>query len=126
MAKVIIGGQMFSLVDLPATLGHLAGAQVSAEASPDSLDLSPVLLGETEENLRDHTATRLTFECRQPITINDIARSPWLKVKEGLRFAEKPEDSSVEVTITSASITTGNECSALRDFLATPEFQSSF
>jgi choline dehydrogenase len=39
------------------------------------------------ENLRDHTATRLTFECRQPITINDIARSPWLKVREGLRFA---------------------------------------
>ncbi len=53
--KPRVTGQMFSLVDLPATLGHLAGAQVSAEASPDSLDLSPVLLGETEENLRDHT-----------------------------------------------------------------------
>jgi choline dehydrogenase len=39
------------------------------------------------ENLRDHTATRLTFECAQPITINDIAVSPWLKLKEGLRFA---------------------------------------
>ena len=46
---------MFSLVDLPATLGHLAGAEISAAASPDSLDLSPVLLGETTENLRDHT-----------------------------------------------------------------------
>jgi choline dehydrogenase len=43
------------------------------------------------ENLRDHTATRLTFECNQRITINDIARSPWLKMKEGLRFAFKRE-----------------------------------
>ena len=41
------------------------------------------------ENLRDHTATRLTFECNQRITINDIARSPWLKFKEGLRFLFK-------------------------------------
>ena len=43
------------------------------------------------ENLRDHTATRLTFECSQPITINDIARSPWLKFREGLRFAFRRE-----------------------------------
>ncbi len=43
------------------------------------------------ENLRDHTATRLTFECNQPVTINDIARSPWLKVKEGMRFFFKRE-----------------------------------
>jgi choline dehydrogenase len=43
------------------------------------------------ENLRDHTATRLTFECSQPVTINDIARSPWLKLKEGLRFACRRE-----------------------------------
>jgi len=47
--------QMFSLVDLPATLGRIAGAEISAAASPDSLDLSRVLLGETTENLRDHT-----------------------------------------------------------------------
>lgn len=43
------------------------------------------------ENLRDHTATRLTFECSQRITINDIARSPWLKLKEGLRFVFRRE-----------------------------------
>lgn len=50
-----VTGQLFSLVDLPATLGHLAGAEISAAASPDSLDLSPVLLGETTADLRDHT-----------------------------------------------------------------------
>jgi arylsulfatase A-like enzyme len=50
-----VTGQMFSLVDLPATLGRIGGAEISATASPDSLDLSPVLLGETTENLRDHT-----------------------------------------------------------------------
>jgi len=41
------------------------------------------------ENLRDHPNTRLTFECSQPITINDVLRSPWLKFKVGLRFITK-------------------------------------
>jgi len=41
------------------------------------------------ENLSDHPNTRLTFECSQPITINDVLRSPWLKFKEGLKFAFK-------------------------------------
>lgn len=47
--------QMFSLVDLTATLGSIAQAEVSPVDSPDSLDLSRVLLGETDANLRDHT-----------------------------------------------------------------------
>ena len=38
------------------------------------------------ENLRDHPNVRLTFECAQPITINDVLRSPLLRLKEGLRF----------------------------------------
>jgi len=50
-----VSDQIFSLVDLPATLSRLAGARISPEESPDSLDLSPVLLGETAANLRDHT-----------------------------------------------------------------------
>ncbi|MBI3918484.1 MAG: GMC family oxidoreductase N-terminal domain-containing protein [Betaproteobacteria bacterium] len=37
-------------------------------------------------NLRDHPNVRLTFECARPITINDVLRSPLLRVKEGLRF----------------------------------------
>jgi len=41
------------------------------------------------ENLRDHGNLRLTFECARPITINDVLTSPWLKVKEGLRFIFK-------------------------------------
>ncbi len=43
------------------------------------------------ENLRDHPNTRVTYECSQPITINDVLRSPWLKMKEGLRFIFKRE-----------------------------------
>ena len=43
------------------------------------------------ENLRDHPNTRVTYECSQPITINDVLRSPWLKMKEGLRFMFKRE-----------------------------------
>jgi choline dehydrogenase len=43
------------------------------------------------ENLRDHPNTRITYECAKPITINDVLRSPWLKLKEGLRFVFKRE-----------------------------------
>ncbi len=41
------------------------------------------------ENLRDHPNTRVTFECAQPITINDVLRDPWRKMREGLRFVFK-------------------------------------
>jgi len=50
-----VSDQMFGLVDLPATLAHLAGTAVSAQQSPDSMDLSAVLLGETAAEIRDHT-----------------------------------------------------------------------
>ncbi len=43
------------------------------------------------ENLRDHTDVRLSFECAKPITINDVMNSPWLKLKEGLKFIFKRE-----------------------------------
>jgi choline dehydrogenase len=43
------------------------------------------------ENLRDHPSSRISFECAQPITINDVLRSPWLKVKEGLRWLFRSE-----------------------------------
>ena len=39
------------------------------------------------ENLRDHPNVRLTFECTKAITINDMFRSPWLRMREGLRWA---------------------------------------
>jgi choline dehydrogenase len=38
------------------------------------------------ENLRDHPNLRVTYECTQPLTINDVLRSPWRKLREGLRF----------------------------------------
>lgn len=43
------------------------------------------------ENLRDHPNTRVTFECAKPLTINDVLRNPFRKVKEGLRFIFKRE-----------------------------------
>lgn len=43
------------------------------------------------ENLRDHPNTRVTYECAQPLTINDVLRSPLRKMKEGLRFIFKRE-----------------------------------
>jgi len=43
------------------------------------------------ENLRDHPYLRLSFECTQPITVNDVLRNPLLKVKESLRFIFKRE-----------------------------------
>ena len=71
-------------------------------ASPQLLELSGIGNGEilrehgiatvqhlpgVGENLRDHPNSRLTFECSQRITINDVIQSPWLKLKEGLKFA---------------------------------------
>ena len=50
-----VSDQIFNLVDLPATLARLAGGTISPAQSPDSLDLSAVLLGTTSENVRDHT-----------------------------------------------------------------------
>lgn len=38
------------------------------------------------ENLRDHPNTRLTFECAEKITVNDVLRNPLRKMREGLRF----------------------------------------
>ena len=43
------------------------------------------------ENLRDHPSSRISFECSQPITINDVLRNPWLKLKEGLRWFFRSE-----------------------------------
>src|SRR5690606_14805819 len=39
------------------------------------------------ENMQDHPNTRLTFECTEPITINDVLQNPLVKVKEGLKYA---------------------------------------
>ncbi|MFO1450988.1 MAG: arylsulfatase [Opitutaceae bacterium] len=50
-----VSDQLFSLVDLPATLAALGGAALPPGSAPDSLDLSAVLLGQTRQNLRDHT-----------------------------------------------------------------------
>jgi choline dehydrogenase len=43
------------------------------------------------ENLRDHPSSRISFECAQPITINDVLRNPLLKMREGLRWFFKSE-----------------------------------
>jgi arylsulfatase A-like enzyme len=50
-----VSDQMFSLVDLPATFAALTGQTISKATAPDSLDLSRVLLGQTQENLRSET-----------------------------------------------------------------------
>jgi choline dehydrogenase len=38
-------------------------------------------------NLHDHFNTYLVFRCTQPITVNDMARSPLLKVKAAAQYA---------------------------------------
>ncbi len=49
-----VSDQMFSLVDLLATVAAITEQPYDSAAAPDSLDLSPVLLGQTENNLRDN------------------------------------------------------------------------
>lgn len=50
-----VSDQIFSLVDVYHTLARLTGSEFPAAVAPDSLDLSAVLLGQTEANVRDHT-----------------------------------------------------------------------
>jgi choline dehydrogenase len=57
------------------------------------------------ENLLDQVNSRLTFECSQPITYNDILRSPWRKLKEGLKFIFKGDGIlAISATIAHAHI----------------------
>lgn len=53
--KPRVSDQMFNLVDLYATLAAITGQPATNTAAPDSLDLSRVLLGQTEKNVRDFT-----------------------------------------------------------------------
>jgi arylsulfatase A-like enzyme len=53
--KPRVSDQMFSLVDFLATLAALTGQKVPATVAPDSMDLSSVLLGKTEQSLRTET-----------------------------------------------------------------------
>jgi arylsulfatase A-like enzyme len=53
--KPRVSDQLISLVDCFATFAKIAGKKIAAGAAPDSLDMSAVLLGNTTENVRDHT-----------------------------------------------------------------------
>jgi len=53
--KPRVSDQLFSLVDVYATVAQLTGQEPTAGTAPDSLDLSSVLLGKTKKNLRDNT-----------------------------------------------------------------------
>lgn len=37
-------------------------------------------------NLQDHLQARLLFEANAPVSLNDMARSPWRKLREGVRY----------------------------------------
>ena len=50
-----VSDQLFSLVDIYATLAKIVGQKIPAHTAPDSLDLSTVLLGKTKKNVRDNT-----------------------------------------------------------------------
>jgi arylsulfatase A-like enzyme len=53
--KPRVSDQLFSLVDVYATLAKIVGQEIPADTAPDSLDMSKVLLGKTSKNLRDST-----------------------------------------------------------------------
>ena len=53
--KPRVSDQLFSLVDVYATVAKLTGQELTAGAAQDSLDLSSVLLGKTKKNVRDNT-----------------------------------------------------------------------
>jgi len=67
-----------------------SGIGNSAILQKHGIDVAHHLPG-VGENLRDHPSARISFECSQPITINDVLRNPLLKVREGLRWFFKSE-----------------------------------
>lgn len=81
---------------------ELSGIGDAAILQAHGIDVVQHLPG-VGENLRDHANVRTTFECSKPITINDVLRSPWLKLREGLRFVFKREGL---LTISSSSAQT--------------------
>jgi choline dehydrogenase len=44
-------------------------------------------LPQVGENLQDHLFGRVHFQCREPITINDLLRSPMMKAREFVKYA---------------------------------------
>jgi choline dehydrogenase len=64
--------------------------ELSGVGRPDILQASGIgivhELPGVGENLQDHPNTRLTFQCTQPITINDVLQRPTAKIREGLRY----------------------------------------
>jgi len=50
-----VSDQLFSLVDIYASLAKIVGQKVPTLTASDSMDLSAVLLGKTKKNLRDNT-----------------------------------------------------------------------
>lgn len=53
--KPRVSEQMISLVDCYATLAKIVGADFPKRIAPDSMDLSDVVLGKSEQNIRTHT-----------------------------------------------------------------------
>lgn len=53
--KPRISDEFVSLVDIYATVAKLTGQKLPSGAAPDSIDLSSVLLGTTNQNVRNHT-----------------------------------------------------------------------
>mgnify|MGYP001265314060 CR=1 FL=1 len=88
-------------VDKQATVTREILLSAGAITSPHLLQLSGVGNGEmlklhgitvvrhipaVGEGLQDHLQTRLQFECAEPVTANDIARSRWHAARGLLRF----------------------------------------
>jgi choline dehydrogenase len=64
---------------------ELSGIGRGDVLSTHGIDIVQELSG-VGENLQDHPNTRLTFECTEPITINDVLQNPVFKVKQGLKY----------------------------------------
>jgi choline dehydrogenase len=74
--------------------GALRSAQLlelSGVGDPDVLERLGIAvvhpLPGVGRNLQDHLMTRLAYECTEPVTVNDMVRSPWMTAKALLRFA---------------------------------------
>lgn len=72
-------------------------------------------LEDVGENLSDHLQVRRTYETRIPITINDIMRSPYYRMKYGIRYLLTRKGPLAGTSSTAHAITRANEESSRPD-----------
>ncbi len=79
--EVIVSGGVYGSPQLLLLSGIGPGAHLASMGIPVAHELAPV-----GANLHDHFNSYITYRCTKPITMNDLNRSRWRKLKAGVDY----------------------------------------